>query len=152
MNEEQMTYVNQGLGEHGNVLTYEELLTKCERLVYIVDDVNGDYQRKVEFAQLLGEDLQKKTTIITNVTEALQTAWENDEISDELVEDLRSWLELETTEETVVEIVARWHVTLTYPKGMKLGDISVEVDKPILDGVGVEQGYIQFIETEVNEL
>jgi hypothetical protein len=99
------------------------------------------------------EQLRKANTIISNVTETLQTAWEDGELADSLVEDLKSWLELETTEETEIEIVARWYVTVTHPKGMNLGDISVDImSEPDLDGDNCEFGYVQFQETEVNEL
>jgi hypothetical protein len=128
-------------------------IQEVKRLDDLLTKANADVHELSGTNETLGDILRKKNTIISNVTEALQTAWEDDEISDSLVEDLKSWLELETTEETEIEIVARWYVTVTHPKGMNLGDISVDINsEPDLDGDNCEFGYVQFQETEVNEL
>jgi hypothetical protein len=68
-------------------------------------------------------------------------------------ENLTDYLDIERTEETEIEIVARWYVSVTHPKGMNLGDISVDINsEPDLDGDNCEFGDVQFQETEVNEL
>lgn len=127
------------------VKAYEEAIQEIKRLDALL---TGSNVLKDAFA----EDISKKATIISNVTETLQTAWEDGELSDSLVEDLKSWLELETTEETEIEIVARWSVTVTHPKGMNLADISVDVSDPDLDGDNCEFGWVSHYETEINEL
>ena len=103
---------------------------------------------------VLQEDVTKKANILSALTELVQEefnkgGWDED---DEFFQGLCRYLDIETTEETEIEIVARWYVTVTHPKGMNLSDISVDTEEPSLDGDNCEFGYVQFLETEINEL
>jgi hypothetical protein len=107
---------------------------------------------------MFGEDITKKATILSGLTELVQEefnkgGWDED---DEFFQGLCRYLDIETTEEIEVLVKAEWVVTLTHKKGheINLGDICVDVDDPTIDlydsAVSVEN--IGYVETSVDEL
>lgn len=115
------------------------------------ESMNGyTHEQLVARIEALQEDIQKKSVIISNVTEALQKAWESGEVTDDLIEDLQSWLPLETTETTEITITVSWMATVTHKRGYDLQNLSVDVADPEIDGDDIELGYIRHYETEID--
>ena len=132
----------------------EELNTarkQVEELNCWLTKANADVHELSGTNETLGQVIRKKDIIIDRVTETLQNAWENEDITDDLVEDLQSWLDIKTTEETDVIITVKWSVKVTHPKGMDLSDISVNIDEPDLDGDDCEFGSIDQYSVEIDE-
>jgi hypothetical protein len=126
-------------------------LAEVERLRSELAHANTSIHELSGTNETLGQVIRKKDVIIDRVTEALQDAWENEDITDALVEDLKSWLDIKTTEETDVIITVKWSVKVTHPKGFDLSDISVDVDEPNLDGDECEFASIDQYSVEIDE-
>ena len=130
---------------------YEMAIQEVKRLDELLTKANADVHELSGTNETLGQVIRKKDIIIDKVTETLQDAWENEDITDALVEDLKSWLDIKTTEETDVIITVKWSVKVTHPKGFDLSDISVNVDDPDLDGDECEFASIDQYSVEIDE-
>ena len=144
--------------ESNNDKAHEAVVHTAETSAFYLAElerVTEERDQARESNNALRHELDRRSVIIDKVTARIQQEFDNGGWLDDdpFLLDLDELLPgLVLTEETEIEIVARWSVTVTHPKGMNLSDISVDVDEPRLDGDACSFGWVSHDETEINEL